>query len=400
LTMAYQAFSFLVCLLAASVLWGLLSRKKFSAERILPKFGTVGSPLPYRIAIQNKGGSVQRGLILAENLPDPQPQGENRLEPAEKKRNWFDHGGVNDRALWSVTKNRSAEAGQLSLPALAPYAETEVYHQLVPSKRGTLRLSGMTIFWPDPFGLFRSLSKIKCSQSVLILPKRYFLPPFELPGTMKYQHGGVALASSVGESEEFVALRDYRPGDPPRRIHWKSWAKSGKPIVTEYQDEFFVRHALILDTFTEEEGDLFEEAVSVAASFACTIPGQDSLLDLMFVIPQAFCFTAGRGLAYPEQMLEILASVSPCRDKALASLQQLMLQHIGAVSGAICVLLAWNEERKDLVEQLRVMGIPTVVLLITAAGDANEMDLGPLADQPQNFYRLEAGRIAEGLAQL
>ena len=213
MTMAYQAFSFLVCLLAASVLWGLLSRKKFSAERILPKFGTVGSPLPYRIAIQNKGGSVQRGLILAENLPDPQPQGENRLEPAEKKRNWFDHGGVNDRALWSVTKNRSAEAGQLSLPALAPYAETEVYHQLVPSKRGTLRLSGMTIFWPDPFGLFRSLSKIKCSQSVLILPKRYFLPPFELPGTMKYQHGGVALASSVGESEEFVALRDYRPGD-------------------------------------------------------------------------------------------------------------------------------------------------------------------------------------------
>ena len=61
------------------------------------------------------------------------------------------------------------------------------------------------------------------------------------------------MASSVGESEEFVSLRDYRRGDPMRHIHWKSWAKTGKPIVKEFQDEFFVRHALILDTFAGGE---------------------------------------------------------------------------------------------------------------------------------------------------
>ena len=32
-----------------------------------------------------------------------------------------------------------------------------------------------------------------------------------------------------------------------------------------------------------------------------------SLLDVMFVGPQAVCFTAGRGLAHAEQALEILA---------------------------------------------------------------------------------------------
>ena len=79
-------------------------------------------------------------------------------------------------------------------------------------------------------------------------------------------------------------MRDYRPGDPLRRIHWRSWAKTDKPIVKEYQDEFFVRHALILDTFQKEAyGDVFEEAISVAASFACTMGTQDSLLDLMFI---------------------------------------------------------------------------------------------------------------------
>ena len=83
-----------------------------------------------------------------------------------------------------------------------------------------------------------------------------------------------------------MALRDYRPGDPPRHIHWRSWAKMGRPIVKEFEDEFFVRHALILDTFCEApEADRFEESVSVAASFACSLQTQDSLLDLLFVGP-------------------------------------------------------------------------------------------------------------------
>jgi hypothetical protein len=60
---------------------------------------------------------------------------------------------------------------------------------------------------------------------------------------------------------------------------------------------------LILDTFIARPGsDAFEEAVSVAASFACTLPTQESLLDLLFVGPQAFCFTAGRGLAHTEHL--------------------------------------------------------------------------------------------------
>src|SRR5205814_5457579 len=135
------------------------------------------------------------------------------------------------------------------VPAVPPKGSAEIRAELVPLKRGYLRLTGMTVSCPDPFGLFRALKKIPAPQSVLILPKRYFLPPIDLPGKMKYQQGGVAMASSVGESEEFVSLRDYRPGDPLRHIHWKSWAKTGKPIVKEFQDEFFVRHALILDTF-------------------------------------------------------------------------------------------------------------------------------------------------------
>jgi len=93
--------------------------------------------------------------------------------------------------------------------------------------------------------LFRAFARVPLPETVLILPKRYPLPDLALRARATNQRGGVALAAAIGESEEFVSLRDYRPGDPRRHIHWRSWARTGRPIVKEFQDEFFVRHALI-----------------------------------------------------------------------------------------------------------------------------------------------------------
>jgi len=197
----------------------------------------------------------------------------------------------------------------------------------------------------------------------------------------------------VGDSEEFVSLRDYRAGDPMRRIHWKSWARVGRPVVKEYLDEFFVRHALILDTFTSHLGDpVFEEAVSVAASVAVSMQTQESLLDLMFVGPEAYCFTAGRGLAHTEQLLEVLACVAPCLDKPFRSLQHAVIDRLDSLSGCVCVLLGWDDARQELVRQLEALGTPTRVLVVGARGTVDRL--------PAYVHGLEVGRIAEGLACL
>jgi uncharacterized protein (DUF58 family) len=171
--------------------------------------------------------------------------------------------------------------------------------------------------------------------------------------------------------------------------------------VKEFEDEFFMRHALILDTFTQRPySDEFEEAVSVAASFACTVVTQESLLDLLFVGPQAYCFTAGRGLAHSDQMLEILASVRPCADKAFGALEHLVVDHVGVVSGCICVLLAWDPERMELVRKLRALGLPVLVLIVRRPGDTRSLEPGPMQDQPDRLHSLEVGQIEEGLARL
>ncbi len=394
-SMGYQAFGLLLCVCAAAMATVPFFRMRFTVERALPRFGTVGQPLPYRVTVRNVSRATQTGLFAFDDLLDPRPTFDEfvRATASTSRRKSF-------RSAKSSPTRRVTAPDPQPLPALLPNAGAEVRMELIPWRRGVLQFGGVSVARPDPFMLFRAFSSVRAPASVTILPRRYPLPPLALPGAARYQQGGVAFASSIGESEEFVSLRDYRQGDPPRHIHWRSWAKRGEPVVKEFQDEFFVRHALILDTFTAPDNvEVFEEAVSVAASFACTIDTQESLLDLLFVGSQAYCFTIGRGLAHADQMLEILASVQTCGDKAFHSLEKLVVGHADAVSGCICIFLAWDEPRRKLVRKLRSLGIPLLVLLMRA-GNAQPLDAEDRGDAPEAFHEIEVGKVAEGLARL
>jgi uncharacterized protein (DUF58 family) len=395
-TVGYQVFTLVLALVILSAASSLVFRGRFTARRILPRFASVGVPVTYRVAITNQTDRRQDGLVLIEELIDPRPSFEEFVtarEPGEERRNWFDRQVGYPRWAWLVSQKRGAVIPPRPLPALPPSGESEVTVEITPLRRGHLRFRGVTIARPDPLGLVQALKSIELSQSLLILPKRYPMAEIRMAGTRKYQPGGVALASTVGDSEEFVSLRDYRSGDPMRRIHWKSYARVGRPVVKEYLDEFFVRHALVLDTFTTHLGDpVFEEAVSVAASIAISMQTQESLLDLMFVGPEAYCFTAGRGLAHTEQLLEVLACVGPCRDKPFRSLHHAVIDRLALLSGCVCVLLGWDDARRELIRHLEALGTPTRVFVVGQGATLDRL--------PGNVHRLEVGRIAEGLACL
>ena len=398
-SVTYQAFALLFALLLFAFTSSFFFRAKFSATRRLPRVGTAGQPMFYKIAVRNLTGKNQSSLVLLENLADARPTFTEWLafQTAEERRT----------RAFRVSRRKArnpfhlAEVKEAEIPPLPPHGTAEAHGEIFPRRRGLLKFTGVTIARPDPFGLFRAGLRVPAPQTVLILPKRYPLPDIALPGALRHQQGGVALAANVGASEEFVALRDYRHGDPLRHIHWRSWAKTGKPIVKEFEDEFFVRHALVLDTFDEEpNSEVLEEAVSVAASFACTILTQESLLDLLFVGNQSYCFTAGRGVAHADQMLEILASVKHCADKKFEVLEQLVLTHVATVSGCICVLQRWDAARKNFVEKLKTLGVPLLVLLVVPAGGGISGAGGNFVAAEGTLHVLEAGKISEGLAKL
>ena len=392
-SVAFQAFALLFAVLFLSLLSSFGFRGAFAIRRQVPRFGTVGEPLRYQVRLTNQSKGFRSGLVFHEAYGDPVEVLEAILKPLKPSRRRGSFRLLDSKPVIPVARFRPIE-----VPAVGAGDTVDFESELLPCKRGVLDLRSARVARSDPLGLFRGFRPAEGTQTILVLPKRYRVPDLELPGREQYQLGGVTQASSVGRSEEFISLRDYRRGDPVRHIHWRSWAKTGDPIVKEFEDEFFVRHGLILDTFSDQstEEDVFEEAVSLAASFACSIGTQESLLDLMFVGDQAYVFTAGRGVGRADQLLEVLAGARPSTQASFEALTALVVTHAHELSGCVLILIRWDAMRQRLVTQLRQMGLPIYVFLVQEPG-ARALDVSDSGLDLSRFRVLEAGNLEQGL---
>ncbi len=393
-SMSYQAFTLLLAAIALAVPFAFLFRPRLAIERTVPRLATAGARFSYRIRVRNGSRDAQRGLVVLDNLADPRP-GYAQFKSAVDA-DWSLLGRPTLLDIWRrlIAVNGGATIDERALADLPAGSAHDLTPELMARRRGVLRFESLTVARSDPLNLFRACADHPAPGTVLVLPKCYRLPTLALPGARRYQHGGVALASSVGDSEEFVSLRDYRPGDPLQRVHWKSFARIGYPVVKEYQDEFFERHALVLDTFAHGVSeDAFEEAVAVAASFAAAVNTRECLLDLMFVGRETYCFTAGRGQLQAQQLLEVLAAVSPHAGREFRNLADSVLAGRAAMSSAILVLLAWDQPRRDLVSRLRATGLRVLALVVS---DAPEQ----IGERAPWLVVLQPGKIEQGLAAL
>jgi uncharacterized protein (DUF58 family) len=398
LTLAVQIFSLLLSLLLVALGYSLWFRPCLHIRRILPPMATAGEPLRYTLRVQNHGRKRQRGLFVTDELQWVWPTVEDfkrRHDPQDRHRNPFDRYVGYPKWLGLIRRQQGAVVEAQALPTIAPGASVDVIVPLVPLRRGYLRFAGHRFARPDPFGLVNAIRRVADPASLLVLPRRYPLARPQLTGGRLYQPGGVALAATRGDAEEFVSLRDYRPGDSPRDIHWRSWAKVGKPIVKEKRPEYFTRHALVLDTFGDPANEtLFEEAVSVAASFVCRIDTEENLLDLLFVGARAYRFSAGRGLGGGEQLLKILACVESTAKDDFRWLHDAVLQQSGQFSACVLVLLAWDQARRALFDALRWRGVQIRVLVVISEQSAEADTAGE-----QDVTFLPLGRVAEKLSQ-
>ncbi|MGZ5051604.1 MAG: DUF58 domain-containing protein [Methylobacter sp.] len=393
----YQLFMLLSALLLGSWINSAFNRLKIGLTRQLPRYGTVGEPLRYSVTLTNPTGRTYSHLALCEQLAETLPDSTQlkafyRLD----RQPWFKQAVSYRRWLRYLAYRRGGVIPEVALPELGS-APVQVPISFIPTRRGTVAFSTSYLAKPDMLGLFRRLLVLHAPQTCMILPKYYPIKPLTLAGTRKYQAGGVALANSVGNSSEFMSLRDYRHGDPPNSIHWKSYAKHDKLIVKECQDEYFVRRALVLDTCLGDAPPVqFEAAVSVAASIAVGEQVNEALLDLMFAGEQTYCFTAGRGIGQLPHLLEILAAVQPGPGDSFERLRQSVLVRAGLCSNLFCVLMHWDQARQDFIKQLQGHGLATAVFLLHDGSWAEAL----YSDLPAHFYPLDYRHLAEKLAAL
>lgn len=365
-----------------------------SILRLLPRYATVGEEVRYRLRLSQHSSATLTGFSLIESHHDPRPdfiQFSQAREPGSERLNRYDRFIGYYRWSWLIKKNEVSQIDELQLPPLPPGKPIEVQHNFTPRFRGQLTLSGVTVARLDPLGLCRATRELPLPGSILVLPRTYQIPPLNLPGQLHHQPEHRVSAAANGDGEEIAGLRDYRPGDSLRDIHWKSFARTGMPVVKEYQAEYCERHALLLDNFGTPEGAAFEEAVSLAASFVGNLYSGQCLLDLLFVEAQCHCFTMGPGELQAEALMRVLALVKPCADAALPALTSSILSRRSELSSCICILLDWDAERQQMISELRAHGLPLLVLLVSQL---------PPNDCPQWLHRIIPGKVEEGLSQL
>ena len=95
---------------------------------------------------------------------------------------------------------------------------------------GSIRISLIKGYKYDYLGLFRIPFGRKQTGSILVYPDP--LPILHIPSLKKYLAASWIPKPGGGFSENYD-LREYRPGDDLRQIHWKLAAKTGKTVLRE-----------------------------------------------------------------------------------------------------------------------------------------------------------------------
>lgn len=229
-------------------------------------------------------------------------------------------------------------------------------------RRGRFLLPSFGIGRTDPLGLLSTARASEPSRVVLAYPRFFTLDDLDLPAGRRYQPGGIPLASNLGDSTEFVGTREFREGDPLRRIHWRSWARRGKPVVKEYHEEYFSRVALVLDTYLRRrprpvERESFEAAISVLASIADHMSRSEEVVDIFAAGPDLYEVSAGRSLGYLDNVLDVLACLEPCHDPPFEVLGPRLDERLAQLTTVVAVVLDWDERREAFLRRIRSMGV-------------------------------------------
>lgn len=369
-TSIYQLTVLLAAIIVISVLTSLLPYQiNVNIRRILPEYAGIDQPFTYQIEITNLTDKTEKGVVLYENIHDPRPSFhtlQTQREPNEYKRNIWDRKTLYYRWAWLINKNSKVVLSPVQVPDLLPGKTVRITVDRTPRHRGYIYFSGITLARCDPLGLFNRLFTLKKSQKLVILPRQYDVNVPDLPSSRQFHAGGIHLASSIGNCDEFMALRPYRPGDPMRNIHWRSFARTNDLIIKEFQDEYFVRHALLVDTCSTPGNELiFEACISIAASYIVSMKNVESVFDLLLMGGQSHAFSWGRGLGSMEKMIEILACAEPFENGTVQDLLPVLESTIHQLSSTICIFPDWQPAHQTIYQCLKTAAIPVHILVLT-----------------------------------
>jgi uncharacterized protein (DUF58 family) len=237
-----------------------------------------------------------------------------------------------------MTPEDRAISGSAGLTPLAFFprvpgrSKARVRWQGVAPRRGKYRFKTLDLATRSPFGLLERRVAISSPATLTVYPSIGQL-------SRRWQHihreasetrRGARHDLST-QQQEYHGLRDYRPGDSPRWIHWRTSARLGQPMVKEFEQQHEQDLAILVDPWllkgkaTPEQREALELAIKFAASVCfetCRNPGRRVLLGWTGATPGVRQGPASVKLLH--EMLDQLATIRPAQEASISSLFDIM----------------------------------------------------------------------------
>lgn len=202
----------------------------------------------------------------------------------------------------------------------------------------------------DPFGLFLQTHTAPVFTRLLVYPQAVELPALRVLGRGTLYHVGQETTSRAGQSEEFIRLRDYRPGDPPAHIHWPSSARHDRLIIKRFQETVVTEATLFIDLSRVSRTGLGDQTstewiVRCAASMATRAIELSHLVQVFAVGQEVEHMPLGGGY---QHLIAILDRMALYRAEGRASFARQVGERAGVVKPGATVVVCAGATSLDL----------------------------------------------------
>jgi len=238
-----------------------------------------------------------RPISLVRSVPRGVPVG----EPARIRYDVTNRGSR--LPVYTIELREAGLPGAAFAPVVPPGETLTIRNDPVFIQRGTVLLDAVVVATAFPFGLFRKERDLSLPGELVVWPSTHRpVRALTLPGDRSREKGSRASMRAVHRGD-YRSMREYRPGDDPRDVHWKAAARSGALMVREYEGEESPGIWVCLDA-AAPPGEDAERAVEIAAAIAARTLREGREVGFA---TQLRIHHPGKGEAHLEGILDTLA---------------------------------------------------------------------------------------------
>jgi uncharacterized protein (DUF58 family) len=195
--------------------------------------------------------------------------------------------------------------------AVSPGYVQRPHYTAVFGRRGLHVLNDLLCTSAFPFGLVRMTRRLSFRSEMLVYPRPARLSrDFEEQLMSSARFFGESSVAARGQEEVF-GVREYLPGQNVARIHWRTTARTGKPMILELEGRQDASFLLLLDT--SPIGDpatlrqRLESAIGLVAGLTYFLTMQGVLFRFAWYGATLHASNPGRGDSHYHAIMERLA---------------------------------------------------------------------------------------------